>query len=76
MMHIDNKTVVYYDPETNKLRIDREYFNNGKKECHLIEISLDVLEKMTFLEASEFIGCRIILTNPKLKPIYEDFYLN
>jgi len=47
--------------------------NHQEFQTPFIEISRETLNEMTFKQASEFIGERLILLMPPLKAMYQDY---
>jgi hypothetical protein len=72
MMVFSDSFVVKYDEESKSLQIvhpNVEFFDTP-----LISISVETLEGMSFAEASQFVGERLILLIPALRGLYEGEY--
>ncbi len=68
---LSQKFIAEYDEHRDAYCIihpDREQFEDP-----LIEIARETLESMTYAEASQFIGERLILLTPSLKEMFKDY---
>jgi hypothetical protein len=67
---LSNKIVVEFDDEKGKLIF---LMVNSDPLRHKLEISQDTLLSMSFSEASQFLGERLVLYNPHLREMYKDY---
>lgn len=69
---LTNELFVRYDEAREKLLIC--HFDQEKFPTPLIEIALATLENMTFSEASQFVGERLILLVPDLRKKFSKYF--
>jgi hypothetical protein len=68
---LSNKIVVEFDEKGGKLVFSMIDSDTAKNR---LEIAKDTLLSMSFTEASQFIGERLVLLNPHLRNIYKDYF--
>jgi len=68
---LSNKIIVEFDEEKGKLIFCTVDSDPPK---HRLEIAKDTLMSMSFSEASQFLGERLVLLNPHLREIYKDYF--
>lgn len=68
---LSNKILVEFDEKEGKLVLSTIDSDSGK---HRLEIARDTLSSMSFVEASQFIGERLVLLNPHLRDIFKDYF--
>jgi hypothetical protein len=68
---LSNKIIVEFDEDRGMLVF---CMIDSHPPEHRLEISKDTLSSMSFSEASQFLGERLVLLNPHLREIYQDYF--
>ena len=68
---LSNKIIVEFDLNTGKLIYS---LIEADPPTLKLEFDINTLAKMTFADAAQFLGERIILLNPHVRPIFQDYY--
>ena len=68
---LSNKIIVEFEERNGKLVFCMVDSNPPE---HRLEIAKNTLLSMSFSEASQFLGERLVLLNPHLREIYQDYF--
>lgn len=66
---LSNEWKVVLNKETERL----EFWNPTHANWPMVEIRLDTLAQMSFGEASQFVGERLLLLIPKYREVFKDY---